>query len=104
MKHFGRTDGATDTGVPQTVNVTNAHLYRVAAANNYFEVWFNTTSHFATNINSVGFANEPTLGSGPNGLIFRGHISEAMFFNRVLSSDERDIVISNYLRQRYALW
>jgi hypothetical protein len=103
-ENFGRTS-AIDTGIPaQAYNQTNAHVYNVAGATNAFTIRLNNSVHYSTNVNTVGFAVNPRFGWGANGSMFRGYMAEAMFFNRLLTADERNVVVTNYLNKRFNLW
>jgi probable HAF family extracellular repeat protein len=82
------------------------HIYNAVSGASELTARYNGAPLYHTTNNSVVFSSNPTLGSstGGNGgtAYFDGDIAEVMIFNRVLTSQERDVV-GNYLNGRYAL-
>jgi alpha-tubulin suppressor-like RCC1 family protein len=100
LETFG-TRNQKQTGMPSQ-DLSQFHLYNVSSKAGEFVSRINGREHFRTSNNTVFFPSAPILGGGTYAdFRFGGDIAELVFFNRVLSDDERNTV-QLYLNQKYA--
>jgi hypothetical protein len=93
---FGSTTRKT-VGNP-TTPLNQYNLYNISTAANYWEARLNKNSLFSTNTNTVGFNNNPTLGSGTSDHFFK----ELILYPSLKTASDRDN-ISNNIISRFSL-
>lgn len=95
-------DDFFSTSTKQTGNpaqlLDQFHLLNVSSKASDWALMINGLVHFATNVNSIYTNVAPRLGLGAYN--FAGELAEFMFFNRVLTNTERDVV-GTYLNHKY---
>jgi hypothetical protein len=114
--HFPYTDGVVydqfgttarkNTGDPTTDFAAAFRLYNVVSQAGEWTSRINTTQHYTTATNTVGFTTAPLLGYGNVGggnYYLDGDVAEALLYDSVLSGSNRASV-ENYLNGKYALY
>jgi len=83
------------------VEILNPHIYNIYSAAGDWAASFDGTVNYSTSTNTVNFADTQStntyLGAAHNS-IFNGNISEAILFNRKLTTNERSRVNSYHPR------
>lgn len=84
-----------------TATLTSPSCYEVRSASGAWQNLINGTSQFSTATNTVGFASAPALGGNASvGSYFDGAIAELVVYDRVLSANERAVLVA-YFKGRY---
>ena len=99
LEAFGTTS-QYQTGVPSQP-VTQYLVYEVTSQKNFWAAWINGQLLYQSDYNTVAFNTGPLLGRSYV-FSFHGDLAEVLFFDRGLTSNERDTTL-NYLMSKYQL-
>ncbi len=84
-------------------DVSQFRIYNVSSSSGLWRSWIDGVPLSKSTSNTVSFTSSPKVGKNNYGSHFSGDIAEILVFDRALSDDDRNAIVT-YLNQKYAIF